>query len=236
MINLLQNFRYATLANAGSLAQRGLVDHNGSGSGSGSVEHLGPRLFAWRDGLLAHQPQRGSGYIYDHNLNGRYNAGNDSVLLYDMNGNGKLGRRDVHRTNNMMKAAVNNFDFNGDGLVSLGETRRGARLRDRFASYDANNDGRLGLDEVNRSGGRLWVDYNRDGRVQRRETNNIVSINNPNSAPTGHPPAPQQQPVSVQQPVPTPTYRPEERGDGHLDEMREERAWDDHFGGNDPRH
>ena len=108
-------------------------------------------------------PQQG--YGIDLNRNGRYDPGQDGVLVFDMNGNGRYDQGDVAQTNAMMKSVSGNMDLNGDGGVGFREFLRAQQLSQRYIGYDTNRDGRLSAAEIARGGGSVWVDHSPDGRM-----------------------------------------------------------------------
>lgn len=119
---------------------------------------------------------RNTGYVIDQNHNGRYDRGQDGVLVFDTNRDGKYDQRDVASTNDMMKAAGGNYDFDGDGRVSCCERRRGAFLRHQYARLDRNRDGRLDTHEIAAGGGKVWVDKSRGGGISQNELHSPYNI------------------------------------------------------------
>jgi hypothetical protein len=119
------------------------------------------------------------GFAIDMNRNGRYDRGQDGVLTFDMNGDGRYDAKDVQSTNNMMKAASGNYDFDGDGRVSWSEKIMGAKYRQKYAKLDRNRDGKLSGSEIARGGGRVWVDRDRNGRIGHGETHSPFRIPSP---------------------------------------------------------
>lgn len=117
-----------------------------------------------------------NGYVLDSNHNGRYDRGRDGVLVFDLNRDGKYDQRDVSNTNDLMKAAAGNYDFNGDGHVSAGEKMRGAMLRSRYQQLDRNRDGRLDTWEIQAGGGKVWVDRSRGGGISENELHSPYNI------------------------------------------------------------
>lgn len=120
--------------------------------------------------------QRNEGFGLDFNGNGRYDRGQDGVLTFDLNRDGKYDAKDARATNDMMKAATGNFDFNDDGKVSFAERIKGQALRQRFQQLDGNRDGRLDTNEMAQGGGRVWMDRDRDGRVDGGETHSVFNV------------------------------------------------------------
>lgn len=129
-------------------------------------QNVGPR---WRGCSPFFPQQNNNGFVIDQNNNGRYDRGRDGVLVFDMNRDGRYDQRDVSGTNDMMKAATGNYDFNNDGCVSFGERLRGAGLSNRYRQLDRNHDGRLETWEIQNGGGKVWVDKSRGGGISRNE-------------------------------------------------------------------
>ncbi len=134
---------------------------------------VGPQ---WRNGCGCMMQGRGQGYALDLNGNGRYDRGRDGVLVFDMNRNGRYDQSDVKSTNDMMKAARGDFDFNGDGKVSLAERMRGRALQQQFRKLDKNGDGQLSAHEIAAGGGKVWVDHNRNGHIGKNELHSPFNI------------------------------------------------------------
>lgn len=116
------------------------------------------------------------GFGLDFNRNGRYDRGRDGVLVFDTNRDGRYDQKDVQRTNDIMKAAGGNMDFNNDGKVSFGERIKGAVLKAKFRQMDMNRDGRLDSNEIAQGGGRVWMDQNRNGQVNLGETSSPFNV------------------------------------------------------------
>lgn len=133
---------------------------------------------SWKSPFGAFGQQGTEGYALDLNRNGRYDRGRDGVLVFDINRDGKYEKRDVQYTNNMMKAATGNFDFDNDGKVSRGERMQGAFLRQKFQQLDRNRDGQLSQQEMNAGGGRVWVDSSRGGGISNNELHSVNNIPN----------------------------------------------------------
>jgi hypothetical protein len=121
-------------------------------------------------------PIGSQGYGLDFNGNGRYDRGRDGVLVFDMNRDGRMDTSDVQSTNDLMKAAAGDFDFNKDGRVSMAERMRGAVLRHKFQQLDRNRDGRLSSQEIARGGGGVWMDSDRNGMIGRGEMNSVFNV------------------------------------------------------------
>lgn len=137
-------------------------------------QNVGP---GWRRGPWGLRfPRRDNGYVIDLNNNGRYDKGRDGVLVFDMNRDGKYDKRDVSNTNDLMKAAAGNYDFDNDGRVSCCERRRGAFLRCKFAQLDTNRNGRLEAHEIARAGGKVWIDKSKGGGISRDELHSPYNL------------------------------------------------------------
>ena len=61
--------------------------------------------------------QQTQGYGLDLNRSGRYEAGRDGVLAFDLNRDGRVSPQEVQRSNQMLNAAGGNLDLNNDGRV-----------------------------------------------------------------------------------------------------------------------
>ncbi len=114
---------------------------------------------------------------YGINLNQRpgHQRGQDGVLVFDMNKDGKYDKRDVQNSNDLMKSATGNFDFNRDGRVDRAERIRGNRLRNQYRQM-AGRDGVLQTHEMSRAGGRVWIDSSKGGGVGRNELHSVYSV------------------------------------------------------------
>ena len=184
-----QNLTSATFRNLQLVQRRALLNRNNAlhnrrtGSGfqgnlvNGNIDGRRP----WRRGIFGRYHRVGgnrAGYVLDTNRNGRYDRGRDGVLAFDMNGDGRITRKDVNNTNNLMKAATGNFDLNNDGRVTRFERARGHSLRRTYARLDRNRDGRLSSHEINNAGGRVWIDRSRGGGVGRNELHSVFNLPN----------------------------------------------------------
>lgn len=117
-----------------------------------------------------------SGYGINLNQRPGHQRGQDGVLVFDMNRDGKYNKKDVQNSNDMMKAATGNFDFNNDGRVDFMERIRGNSLRKQYGKMDTDRDGRLSADEISRAGGRVWVDHSREGNVNNNELHSVYNV------------------------------------------------------------
>jgi hypothetical protein len=149
--------------------------------GNISDAHTGGGHLNWRGGVFGGLQWRpNEGYAIDSNRNGRYDRGQDGVLVFDVNKDGRYDQKDVQNTNNMMQAVKGNYDFNNDGKVSLAERLQGKALAARYKKLDTNRDGVLSTDEIQRGGGRVWVDQNRSGNIQNNELYSAYNMPNAN--------------------------------------------------------
>ena len=119
------------------------------------------------------------GYGVDLNNDGRYTRGTDGVLAFDTNRNGKLDRKEITRTREMMRAFGGSNDINGDGKVSFSEKQKARRYRARMQKLDLNRDGKLSTFELARGGAKVGVDHNRNGHIGRHETYSPYNIPTP---------------------------------------------------------
>jgi len=129
--------------------------------------------------------ERGTGFWNNHgtsgyglNLNQQpgHQRGQDGVLVFDSNKDGKFTSAEVQRSNDLMKAATGNYDFNNDGRVDFMERIRGNSLRKQYTKMDTNRDGRLDANEINSAGGRVWIDSSRDGKISNNETHSVYNV------------------------------------------------------------
>ena len=149
--------------------------------GNISDAHTGGGHLGWRGGVFGRPSwQANEGYAIDSNRNGRYDRGQDGVLVFDTNRDGKYDNKDVQSSNNMMQAARGNFDFNNDGKVSMAERMQGKALKARYGQMDSNRDGVLSTSEISRGGGRVWQDSNRSGNIQNNELHSAYRMPNAN--------------------------------------------------------
>lgn len=155
--------------------------HGGYNSGPGyqgngmNVNLDGNRCTPWRP---QHHSNQRQGYVIDSNRNGQYDKGKDGVLAFDMNGDGRIDRRDINSTNDMMQAATGNFDLNGDGRVNRSEYFQGRSLQARYRGMDQDRDGILNAREMHNAGGKVWIDSSRGGGVGRNELHSVFNMPN----------------------------------------------------------
>jgi hypothetical protein len=117
-----------------------------------------------------------AGYGLNLNQQPGHQRGQDGVLVFDMNRDGKYDKKDVQNSNDLMKAATGNYDFNNDGKVDLLERIRGNALRNQYRRMDTNRDGRLDTNELANAGGKVWVDHSRGGGVSQNELYSPYSV------------------------------------------------------------
>jgi Ca2+-binding EF-hand superfamily protein len=97
-----------------------------------------------------------------------------AMLIFDHNGDGAIDVVETERTLEHLRS----LDMNGDGRVDMDELAEarargqgeGGRLRETFAERDANDDGRLSLEEFGGQPDRFrWLDANDDGYLTPEE-------------------------------------------------------------------
>lgn len=130
-----------------------------------------------RHWLFGSSPVRG--YGVDLNNNGRYDRGTDGVLAFDFNRDGSLGKKEITKSREMLRAFGGCDDLNGDGKVSFSERSKARKYRARMQKLDRNRDGRLSTHELARAGALVGVDHNRNGHIGRCETYSPYSIPTP---------------------------------------------------------
>lgn len=116
-----------------------------------------------------------SGYGLNLNQRAGHQRGQDGILVFDMNKDGKYDKRDVQNSNDMMKAATGNYDFNKDGKTDFFEKLRGRRLGAQYRKM-AGRDGVLQTHEMHRAGGKVWIDKSRGGGVGRNELHSVYRV------------------------------------------------------------
>lgn len=130
----------------------------------------------WRERGHFWGNQGTSGYGLNLNQQPGHQRGQDGVLVFDMNKDGKYDKKDVQNSNDLMKAAGGNYDFNNDGRTDFLERIRGSALRQQYNRMDTNRDGRLDTNELANAGGKVWVDHSRGGGVSQNELYSPYSI------------------------------------------------------------
>ncbi|MGV8125506.1 MAG: hypothetical protein AB2L14_37655 [Candidatus Xenobiia bacterium LiM19] len=110
------------------------------------------------------------GYGIDMDGDGRYTRGRDGVLAFDQNHDGKIDRKEIEKSNQMMKAFGGDYDLNGDGNVSWWERMKGESLKKQMSRYDRDHDGRLNTSELSSAGAKVWIDRDGDGKAGTNET------------------------------------------------------------------
>jgi uncharacterized protein YuzE len=129
------------------------------------VRSSGPRGFL---GAIVGNDNRHSarGYGIDLNQNGRYDRGQDGILAFDYNKDGKVTNKEINRSREMMRALSGTNDVNGDGKVGCFEKlkAKGLRKQSRRMGIRQNRDGSINKYSLSRAGGRVLIDSNRDGK------------------------------------------------------------------------
>lgn len=123
--------------------------------------------------------QQTQGYGLDLNRSGRYEAGRDGVLAFDLNRDGRVSPQEIQRSNQMLNAAGGNLDQNGDGRVTPCERIQGRQMQNQVGRMDQNGDGRLSNWELQNAGARVLVDSNRDGQSQPWEQHSVNNFPTP---------------------------------------------------------
>lgn len=129
------------------------------------VRPSGPRgLFG---ALVGNNNRNGAqGYGVDLNGNGRYDRGQDGILAFDYNRDGKVDNKEIGRSREMMRALSGTDDVNGDGKVGCFEKMKAKSLRNqaRKMGLRQGRDGSINKYSLARAGGRVLIDQNGDGR------------------------------------------------------------------------
>lgn len=179
-------------ANAAALAQMALNDQQQRYWGGGCCCPP-PRPFpypnnTWHgnlpDATVGREPgcwfsRETKGYGLDFNNNGRYDAGQDGVLAFDLNRDGRITPNEIEQSRDRLKAFGGNYDFNNDGQVSFCERIKGRGLNKQMQGVDQDGDGRLSAWELQQGGGRVLVDRNRDGQFQPWESHSPYNFPTP---------------------------------------------------------
>lgn len=119
------------------------------------------------------------GYGIDLNGNGRYDRGQDGVLAFDLNHDGKIDKQEIEESNQRLKAFGGNYDLDGDGKVNFCERIRGQQYQREMQGLDRDGDGRLSAHELAQGGGRVLIDQNRDGNFQPWEQHSPYNFPTP---------------------------------------------------------
>jgi hypothetical protein len=111
------------------------------------------------------------GYGIDLNGNGRYDRGQDGILAFDYNKDGKFDNKEIGRSREMMRALSGSNDVNGDGKVGCMEKMKAKSLRNQARKMGIRQDRNGGINKysLSRAGGRVLIDRNRDGRFTGSE-------------------------------------------------------------------
>jgi EF hand len=122
------------------------------------------------------QPSGNRGYGLDLNGNGRYDKGQDGVLAFDLNHDGKISASEIRESNERLKAFGGNYDLNGDGKVTPCERLKAEGYKKEMQKLDTDGDGKLSASEIERGGGRICVDRNGDGKISPAESFSAYSF------------------------------------------------------------
>lgn len=147
--------------------------YGGYNSGHGNL----PYAHVGNHGFFGLQPTQG--YGLDLNNNGRYDRGQDGVLAFDLNRDGRVTPDEIEQSRQRLNSFGGNYDQNGDGHVSFCERLSGRRQQREMQGLDLDGDGRLSAYELARGGGRVLVDGNRDGRFQPWEQHSPFNFPTP---------------------------------------------------------
>ncbi len=139
-----------------------------------SVVAIGINPNAPNGGVISRENQ---GYGVDLNDNGHYDRGQDAIIGFDSNHDGKIDQREVEHTNNILSAyGGGSADTDGDGVVSAKEKLQNASYRAQYAALDKDHDGKLSNSELKAAGAQAWVDHDQDGKIEKGETQDIDHI------------------------------------------------------------
>ena len=121
------------------------------------------------------------GYGIDLNQNGRYDRGQDGVLGFDYNRDGKISNKEIKGSREMMRALSGTNDVNGDGKVGCFEKlkAKGLRNKARRMGLFQNRNGSINKHSIARAGGRVLIDHNRDGKFNGYESRGHSPFNLP---------------------------------------------------------
>lgn len=138
---------------------------------------VGPAIKPGAESIFtAVDPNGLPGYGLDLNNNEQYDRGQDAVLGFDSNRDGKLDAQEIVQTNNILAAWGGDNDFNNDGKVDNNEQIQGAGYRARYRGMDKDHDGKLSNDELHQAGAKAWVDRDKDGKVDNNEVQSIDRV------------------------------------------------------------
>jgi hypothetical protein len=139
-----------------------------------SVVAIGINPNAPNGGVISRENQ---GYGIDLNDNGHYDRGQDAIIGFDSNHDGRIDQREVEHTNNILSAyGGGSADADGDGVVSAKEKLQNANYRLQYAALDKDRDGKLNNRELEAAGAQAWVDRDRDGKIDKGENQSIDHI------------------------------------------------------------
>lgn len=127
-------------------------------------------------GSILGQKDTVHGYGIDLNGDGQFDKGQDGVLTFDFDHDGKISQGEVEESRNVALAEKGNYDFDHDGHVSFQEAMRGSLDKRKADSIDTNHDGRFSARELSAADGHVWIDRNRDGKVGQSETHGVKGL------------------------------------------------------------
>lgn len=145
--------------------------HGGYNTGHGNLPHAN----VGHHGFF----QRTEGYGLDLNNNGRYDRGQDGVLAFDLNRDGRITPQEIEGSRERLMSMGGNFDHDGNGNVSICERMKGQGQQREMRGKDLDGDGRLSAWEIQAGGGRVLMDHNRDGRFQPWEQHSPFNFPTP---------------------------------------------------------
>lgn len=119
------------------------------------------------------------GYGVDLNGQGGYQRGQDGVIAFDRDRNGRVDGKEIEDSNKRLKAFGGNYDLDGNGKVSFCERIKGQRYQREMQQHDQDRDGKLSTHELSAAGGRVLIDQNQDGKFQSHEQHSPYSFPTP---------------------------------------------------------
>ena len=136
---------------------------------------VGVGAYQWNDRfghhrMVLHQ----KGYGVDLDGDGKFQAGKDGVLAFDINGDGRIDANEIaesQRRLSLMTEAPRILHF----ADKKGQQRANER-RQLMAQYDKNNDGHLDASELHAAGAKMLVDSNKDGVYSADEAQGLSRI------------------------------------------------------------